>query len=141
MMLDCLGRLRKACLGGDFSGRCRRHSMLILENFTHSQKILISKLGLKLFLAAALQASSCSVVQVPPSQSALLVPTYTQSLHVHPAFAAFSFLSLVLTTFFPEPYPRTTTSWKLFQTMVCLLNCSFFWNLRFLSSSIEHLVI
>ena len=70
LMLDLLGRLQKACLGGDASRRCR-HSVLILENFTHSPKILMSKLGLKLFLEAAPQASSCSLVQVPPNLQAL----------------------------------------------------------------------
>lgn len=68
-MLDLLGWFQKACSGGDASGRCSRHSVLILENFTHSQKILMSKLGLKLFLEAAPQASSCSLApcRSPPT--------------------------------------------------------------------------
>ena len=69
-MLDLLGRFQKASLGGDASRRCR-HSVLILENFTHSQKILMSKLGLKLFPGAGSTKPPSPVSPLPHLHSPL----------------------------------------------------------------------
>lgn len=133
LMLDLLGRFQKASLGGDASGRCR-HSVLILENFTHSQKILMSKLGLKLFLEAAPQASSCSLVQVPPSLQALSVPSHTCTLHLDPVFCdrtqSFSFPTCVLVILFPQALPKDHDLLEAIPDHGQPAKPSFFWNRR-----------
>lgn len=108
--------------------------MLILENFTHSQKILMSKLGLKLFLGAALQASSCSVAQVPPSRRALSVPAHTCTLHLHPAFCipvvVFLLPDTYLVTLFPQALSEVPNLLEAIPDRGQPANRSFFWNLN-----------
>lgn len=117
VILDRLDRFRKLCWGEDASMRRRWLSVLILENFTHSEKILISNLDLKLFLDATLQASSCSMAQEPTKPGLAVCPC--THWHFSLLSGAFSLpaVSLLPDTYFGRTLPsgpaqRSEMSWS-----------------------------